>query len=136
VKQRKADSSDARSNQVKVRSLRDLLFDDEELLVVGRPGRLASLPKYVFSLGLYGMWRKRDISAVTDQRILLGKGLFRRDETSIPLDHVDDVAVARRGVYSYADVTIKRNGDTDYRQIGPMSPRLARRFAKEILRKR
>ena len=65
--------------------------------MVVRPSRLARLPRYVVTLGLYGFWRKRDESVLTDQRILLGKGIIRRDERSIPLGRVDDVSVVRQG---------------------------------------
>ena len=118
------------------RTLEDVLFDGEEVLVVARPGRLASFPKYVVTLGTYGLWRKRNTSAVTDQRILLGKGVIRRDESSIPLSHVDDVAIARRGLYSYADLTTERKGRATFTRVGPLSPRAARRFAREILQHR
>jgi hypothetical protein len=118
------------------RSLRAQLFDDEEVVMVARPGRLASLPKYLATLGLYALWRKRDTSVLTDQRILLGKGILRRDERSIPLGQVDDVTIARRGFYSYADLTVVDRGRGMVRRIGPMTPRSAHRFAREILRRR
>jgi hypothetical protein len=115
------------------RTLDDVLFDGEEVRIVARPGRLATFPKYAMTLGAYGLWRKRNTSAVTDQRILLGKGLIRRDETSIPLGDVDDVSIARRGLYSYADITTERKGRTNYTRVGPLTPRAARRFAREVL---
>ena len=105
-------------------------------MVVARPGRLASLPKYIATLGLYGLWRKRDTAVLTDQRVLLGKGIFRRDERSIPLDRVDDVTIARRGVYSYADLRVLHRGRTELARVGPMPPRSAQRFAKELRRRR
>jgi hypothetical protein len=132
---RKARRVEKRSGRDR-RTLDDVLFDGEEVLVVARPGRLASLPKYVVTLGGYGLWRKRNTSAVTDQRILLGKGLIRRDETSIPLADVDEVSIARRGLYSYADFSTERKGRTTYRRVGPLTPRAARRFAREILQHR
>lgn len=117
------------------RSLRAQLFDDEQVVIVARPGRMAMLPRYVATLGLYAFWRKRDTSVVTDQRVLFGKGIFRRDERSIPLDLVDDVRYARRGAYSYADLVVDERGRREVRRIGPMAPRLAHRFGKEILRR-
>ncbi|MFL6205775.1 MAG: PH domain-containing protein [Acidimicrobiales bacterium] len=116
------------------RSLRGRLFDDEDLLMLTRPGRMASFPKYVATLGLYGFWRKRDTSAVTDQRVLLAHGIVRRDERSIPLSNVDDVSVARRGLYSHVDLTITQRGSRVTQRVGPLSPGAARRFAREILR--
>lgn len=104
--------------------------------MVARPGRLATFPRYLLTLGLYGIWRKRDTSAVTDQRVLLGRGVFRRDERSIPLSNIDDVIVARRGLYSYVDLTIAQRGRPEFQRVGPLSPRSARRFAREVLRQR
>ena len=118
------------------RALEQSLFDNEKLLLVARPGRLASLPRYVLTLGLYGIWRKRNTSALTDQRVLLGRGVVRRDERSIPLAQIDDVVVARRGLYSYVDLTIAQRGWPEAERIGPMTPRAARRFAREVLRNR
>jgi hypothetical protein len=116
------------------RSLRGRLFDDEDVLMVTQPGRLASFPKYLATLGLYGLWRKRDTSAITNQRVLLANGIISRHERSIPLSHVDDVSVARRGLYSYVTLTITQRGSTVAQRVGPMPTRKARRFAREILR--
>jgi Bacterial PH domain len=118
------------------RALQQSLFDDEQLVMVARPGRLATFPRYVLTLGLYGIWRKRDTSAITDQRVLLGRGVVRRDERSIPLANIDDVVVARRGLYSYVDLTIVQRGRPDGQRVGPLTPRAARRFAREVLRHR
>ena len=115
--------------------MRDRLFDDEELLIVARPGRLVAIPKYVMTLGAYGIWRKRNAAAVTDRRVLLGKGVIRRNETSIPLDQVDDVSVTRRGIQSYAELIIKRGDRTALTRVGPLPHRSARRFATYVLQR-
>ena len=134
-RRKRKDTEEAASTaSSKERTLRGRLFDDEDLLMITRPGRLASFPKYLATLGLYGLWRKRDTSAVTDQRVLLANGIISRDERSIPLDHVDDVSVARRGLYSYVNLTITQRGSTVAQRVGPMPTRTARRFAREILR--
>ena len=119
-----------------VKAIDQSLFEDEQLLLLARPGRLASLPRYLLTLGLYGIWRKRNVSAVTDQRVLRGRGVIRRDERSIPLSHIDDVAVARRGLYSYVDLAIAQRAWTENERVGPLPPRTARRFAREVLRNR
>ena len=133
----KSKKSERRASQVRVHpALDDVLFEGEEVMIVARPGRLVTMPKYLVTLGLYGFWRKRNTSTVTDRRILLGKGLIRRDENSIPLSMVEDVSVARRGLYSYADVTVERRGRTMLTRVGPLTPHAARRFSKEILQHR
>jgi hypothetical protein len=118
------------------RSLQARLFPDEEIVLVVRPSRLAKIPQYVVTLGLYGFWRRRDESVLTDQRILFGKGIVRRDERSIGLHRVHDVSVARRAYFSYADVTIDDRGRHVVKRIGPIPPNAARRFSREILQRR
>jgi hypothetical protein len=71
------------------------------------------------------VWRKRDTAVLTERRILVGKGILRRDDRSIPLDKVDDV--------SY--VTVADKGRGVVRRIGPMTPRATHRFAREVLRR-
>src|SRR5436190_11326693 len=114
------------------RSLQARLFDDEEVVLIVRPSRLARIPQYILTLGLYGLWRRRDESVLTDQRILLGKGIVRRDERSIGLHRIQDVSVARRAFYSFADLTIEERGRSAVRRIGPITPNAARRFTREI----
>ena len=118
------------------RSLQARLFDGEEVVVVVRPSRVARIPRYILTLGLYGIWRKRDESILTDQRILLGKGVIRHDERSIGLHRVQDVSVAHRAFYSYADITIDERGRPAVKRIGPITPDASRRFSREILRRR
>jgi Bacterial PH domain len=117
------------------RPTRAQLFDGETVVMVARPARFATFPKFLATLGLYSLWRKRDTSVVTNQRILFGKGIFNRTERSIPLANIDDVAFARRGINSYADLTVDERGRSTVRRIGPMGPRTAHRFTKEVLRR-
>ena len=104
----------------------------EEVVVIARPSRLAVWPKYVFTLGLYGIWRKRHTSIVTDRRILLGKGIVSRSERSIPFNHVDEASFRRRGTYAYCDVIYTTRGQRNVQRVGPLSARAARRFAREV----
>jgi hypothetical protein len=117
------------------RWVKDRLFEDEEVVMVVRPGRLASLPWYVVTLGTYGFWRKRNQSVLTSQRLIFGKGIVRRDESSIPLSRVNDVTVGRRGLFSFADLAIDDQGRRSFRRVGPIATRSARRFSREILRR-
>ena|SRR5436190_14097928 len=136
-RKRKAAATETASPQPHMRrSLRARLFDGEEVVLVVRPSRVARIPLYIVTLGLYTFWRRRDESVLTDQRILLGKGIIRRDERSIGLHRVQDVSVAHRGFYSYADVTIDERGRAAVKRIGPITPNASRRFTREILRRR
>ena len=108
------------------------LQSGEEVLVIARPARFAVLPKYIITLGLYGIWRKRQTSVITDRRILVGKGILARSEHSIPFNHVDDASFQRRGAYAYCDVIYTRRGQRHLERVGPLSARSARRFAREV----
>ena len=61
-------------------------------MVVLRPSRWLSLPKYLGTLGMYGFWRKRHTYVLTNQRMLLGKGIFVRTERSLPISQIEDAA--------------------------------------------
>ncbi len=107
------------------------LRTDESVLVV-RPSRLLRLPRYLFSLGLYGIWRKRDTCVVTDRRMLLGKGLLNRRERSIPIPRVNDVSYMRRWLASYADVLVDTKKGQELVRVGPLTHRQAHRFTSEL----
>ena len=92
--------------------------------MIARPGRVATLPRFVLTLGLYGLWRRRDSSVLTDRRVLLGRGFVRRSERSIPLSHVDDVRFARSGLNAYADLTVEGGGTRPSSESGPCPPLL------------
>ena len=52
--------------------------------MIARPGRVATLPRFVLTLGLYGLWRRRDSSVLTDRRVLMGRGIVRRASARSP----------------------------------------------------
>jgi PH (Pleckstrin Homology) domain-containing protein len=108
------------------------LEPDEEVLLLERPSRMIRLPKYVLTLGIYGLWRNRDIAAVTDRRLIFGRGIVRRHERSIPLGRVQDVTFLRRGLSSYANVVVTGRRGTEAVRIGPTSARRARTITAGI----
>jgi hypothetical protein len=108
----------------------------EEVLVVATPSALANLHKYVFTLGLYSFWRKRETAIVTNRRLLMGKGIFRREEYSIAISDIDSARFTRRWLNSYAQVRVGGRARRRTEAIGPMSAKDARRFVGEILNHR
>lgn len=112
-----------------------LLFPDESVVISATPGRLSTIPKYIVTLGLYEFWRRRNTAVITDQRILFGSGIISRSEKSISLAKVLDVGFSRRGLNSYADVTVTDSGQRKHRFVGPMSGKAARGFVREIIRR-
>jgi hypothetical protein len=107
------------------------LRDGESIVLVARPSILVTWPKYVYTLGLYGAWRKRHTAVVTSHRVLVNKGVFARSERSIPFDRIDDATFIRRGYAGYTDVRLARSNRVE--RIGPFQPWQARRFTSEIL---
>jgi Bacterial PH domain len=104
----------------------------ESILMVSRPTILVVWPKYVLTLGLYGLWRKRNVSVLTDRRVLVGKGVFSRREHSIPIKEISDVAYVRRGLSAYCEVASMFRGRDRVERLGPLSSRQARRLTDEI----
>jgi hypothetical protein len=111
------------------------LFPDEMVVMTAVPARGPTAHKYLMTLGLYGLWRKRRTSTVTDRRVLMGRGLLRRTERSIPMRNIEDVVFKRQGLNGWVEVDINDRGSRRAEKVGPMSPRSARRFASEVLRR-
>ena len=112
------------------------LQDGEEVLLTASPSRLANLPKYIYTLGFYGIWRKRDTCVVTTRRLLISRGVFRREEHSIAISDIDSARYTRRFLNSYAQVTVGGRARRRTEEIGPISSRTARQLVGEILGRR
>jgi hypothetical protein len=130
-------SSEDQAAPTDARSRRMLpLRDGEEVILTASPSRAANFYKYIYTLGLYGIWRKRDTATITTRRLLISRGVFRRDEHSILLADIDSARYTRRWFNSYARLTIGGRSRRRTEEIGPMSSRMARRFVGEILNRR
>lgn len=103
------------------------------MLVQASPSRLATFYKYLYTLGLYGLWRKRNTSVVTDRRVVIGRGIMSREERSIPMSRIVDAKYVRRGLHSYATLIFVDRGQHRAEDVGPLSPRRAKTFTNEIL---
>jgi hypothetical protein len=109
------------------------LLENERIVLVGRPARSAKLGRYLLTLGLYGVWRKRNTFVLTDRRVLIGKGLFNRTEQSIPFRRVDDARYRRRGFAGYTELRFKDRHGEESERIGPLTPSRAKRFTNGVL---
>jgi hypothetical protein len=109
------------------------LRPEEELLVVGRPALAAVWWKFLVTLGFYTIWRRRDVSVLTDQRVILGKGVFSRREQSIPMRRIDEAVYVRRGMRAYCEVA-SHSGEWRHHvaRVGPLRWGAARKFTREI----
>jgi hypothetical protein len=100
----------------------------EEIVLVSRPARGGTWPKYLYTLGLYGIWRKRHTFVLTDRRILVGQGVVMRTECSIPFGRVDDAVYTCRGWSGYSEVVCHDRFGWRVERIGPLSTVRAKRF--------
>jgi Bacterial PH domain len=63
----------------------------EQVLAVMYRWWLAMIGITFFTLGLGEIWRRRHYIAVTNQRVLYGRGILSRTRRTIPLERVQDV---------------------------------------------
>jgi hypothetical protein len=126
---RKSKGPDGPEGQVRGLSLQR----GESVVLVARPARSMTWHKYLVTVGLYGVWRKRNTFILTDKRVVLGRGVFRRAEQSIPLKRVDDARYSRRGLSAYSDLVVSSRGGYKVERIGPLLPVTAKVFTREVL---
>jgi hypothetical protein len=104
----------------------------ETVLLLARPSIAAVWYRYVITLGVYGLWRRQDLSVLTDRRVLVGKGIVRRTERSIPLHSINDAVYLRKLFFAYCEISSTVRGRNHVLQVGPLSARKARRLTQEI----
>jgi hypothetical protein len=105
----------------------------ETVVLVARPAIAAVWPKYLITLGIYGLWRRQDVSIVTDRRVLVGKGIISRKEQSLPFARINDAVYVRKGLYAYCEIASTLRGRSHVQRVGPLSARQARRFTAEVV---
>jgi hypothetical protein len=108
------------------------LHADEHVVDVMYPWWAATILAYVLTLGLYEVWRRRHYLAMTNQRLLHGKGIIMwKSQRSVPLARVQDATYDRRawagGVQvSSAGGSFGKLSDIVYR------PREAKEFVQRL----
>jgi hypothetical protein len=128
---RKAPKKDAAGNRLPGFLRRSLpLQPGESVLQVSKPSLASTWPKYVATLGLYGIWRRRRTTILTNHRLLLNSGLVRHSERSIPISRIRDAHFERKGLVGYTELVMS---DAKKERIGPVPPKQARRLASEII---
>lgn len=67
------------------------LHDGEEVIASARPSPFWSLRRLVLTLSLYEIWRRREVFAVTRDRIIHIKGIVHKTHQTVNLDRIQDV---------------------------------------------
>lgn len=69
----------------------------EQVVALMYPWWLATLPYYLFTLGLWVIWRRRHYIALTNERLVYSKGIvINKVSRSVPLSRIQDATYARR----------------------------------------
>jgi membrane protein YdbS with pleckstrin-like domain len=90
---------------------------------------------FALSLGLYAIWRQATWFTVTDQRVIVSKGILTRTQRSIPIDMVQDATVTTQlGVGTV--VVTAAGGRASALRIGPVASSVAHEMADAILAQR
>ncbi len=71
------------------------LHPDEKVLVEVLPSKWWTGSLYIFTFGLWELWRRRHRYIVTDQRVIAMRGVISKSERSIPLARIQDVQLRR-----------------------------------------
>src|ERR1700757_2734713 len=100
--------------------------------MVGRAHVPIVWPKYLLSLVVDSLWRKRNTAVLTDRRASEGKGIVAQSEQSIPIDKITDATYLRRGLAAYCEVASAMRSRETIHRVGPLSARLARRLTDGI----
>jgi hypothetical protein len=103
----------------------------EVLLFRGHPRR--SFLRYALSLGLWELSRRSTSFAVTERRVVVDRGLFRRHTHSIPLSGIGDVD-AISGLWEGMVRVSGRGTSTPLEELGPFRAKKARAIASTIAR--
>jgi hypothetical protein len=128
------DDRPPKGRKKKTRSIRGVdVQRGEEVLLVARPAIAAVWPKYLFTLGLYGLWRRQNVTVVTDRRVVVGRGIISRKEQTLPLSRINDAVYVRRGLYAYCEIASILRGRSHVQRVGPLTARQARRMTQEII---
>lgn len=73
------------------------LHPGEQVVALMYPWWMATLLSYVFTLGLWEIWRRRHYIALTNERLIYAKGIvFRKASRSVPLSRIQDATYERQ----------------------------------------
>jgi membrane protein YdbS with pleckstrin-like domain len=71
------------------------LHPNERIVLDLMPSPFWTVGLYIFTLGLWEFWRRRHHFVVTNERVIVVKGVLNRSEQSAPLARVQDVRLQR-----------------------------------------
>ena len=83
-----------------------------------RPTPLGVWPLYIVTLGLYEIWRRRTRFILTNQRVIISKGVVNRAVRFLPLDRVQD-ATLKNQLWIASILLSSAGGVSGIESVGP-----------------
>jgi len=97
----------------------------EKVVFIAHPHPYGMKFEYLFRLGLYEFWRRATYFVVTDQRVILSKGLVTQRQRAVPIDMVQDASVTT--LLGLGNVVVSTaGGPQSVERFGPMAAPTAR----------
>jgi Bacterial PH domain/Short C-terminal domain len=104
----------------------------EEMVLDMVPLAFWTWPRYLYTFGLWAIWRSRHRFVLTKQRVVMTAGIISRRERTVPLAKVQDVTL-RRSINSGGHLILSSAGGVlGVERIGPLSRVKASAFADEL----
>jgi membrane protein YdbS with pleckstrin-like domain len=97
------------------------LHDGERVVMDVQPSQWWTLGRYVFTLGLWAIWRKRNHYVLTSERIIHFKGIISKTERSAPLARIQDAQLNRSPLTGGKLVLSTAGGSLGFNTIGPLT---------------
>jgi membrane protein YdbS with pleckstrin-like domain len=108
------------------------LNQGEEILRDEMVSAFWTWPAYPFSLGLWAIWRRRNRFILTNQRLVVRRGIVQVVERSVPLGRIQDVNLALRVRHAGWVTVSSVGGSLGTERLGPFRQEVAREFADAI----
>ncbi len=108
------------------------LNPEEEILRDELQSPFWTVGRYIVTLGLWAIWRSRHHFLLTNQRVLIVKGIVSKSEQAVPLARIQDVSLQRSLLAGGHVQLSSAGGGLGIERMGPLTHDRARQFADAI----
>lgn len=104
----------------------------EQILRDELPSPFWTWPLYVKTFGLWAIWRGRHHFMLTNERVILLKGIVSKTEQTVPLSRIQDVNLMRSLLTGGYVAISSAGGGLGIERLGPFTRERAREFADAL----
>ncbi len=97
------------------------LHSGEEIVYRAHPNPRVMANWYVLTLGLFEFWRRAATVTLTNQRVVLERGLARRRRRAVPVLMVQDAQVSSQGRRAWVVVVASAGVRPAVLELGPFA---------------